>query len=190
MTHLDIQGWFDFAPLYDREVADARDGFRFAEVGCWLGKSTAYLARQIKDTGRPGQFWAVDHGFGSPGGIDYGLHEPTLREYGGNVAGRLVWHLRECDVLDRVAPLILSSVRAASLFPDEYFDFVFVDAAHDRESVLADLRAWWPKIKVGGRLAGHDYDDHWPPVVGAVNEFFGRTDLNDPTCHHCWSVVK
>jgi hypothetical protein len=42
-------------------------------------------------------------------------------------------------------------------YPDEHFDFVYVDARHDYKAVLEDLRAWWPKVKMGGIMAGHDY---------------------------------
>lgn len=42
-------------------------------------------------------------------------------------------------------------------FPDGYFDFVYVDARHDFKGAYEDLEAWWPKIRVGGIMAGHDY---------------------------------
>ena len=35
------------------------------------------------------------------------------------------------------------------LFPDGYFDFIYVDASHDYKSVSEDLRLWWPKLKKG-----------------------------------------
>jgi hypothetical protein len=46
---------------------------------------------------------------------------------------------------------------AVRLFEDESIDFVYIDARHDYSSVLNDLRTWWPKIKVGGIVAGHDF---------------------------------
>ena len=41
--------------------------------------------------------------------------------------------------------------------PDGHFDFVYVDARHDYKGVYEDVRAWWPKLRVGGIMAGHDY---------------------------------
>lgn len=41
-------------------------------------------------------------------------------------------------------------------FPSQYFDFIYVDARHDYKGVLADITEWWPKLKVGGIMAGHD----------------------------------
>jgi len=42
-------------------------------------------------------------------------------------------------------------------FPDSYFAFVYVDARHDYLGVMHDLGAWWPKVRPGGVMAGHDY---------------------------------
>ena len=49
------------------------------------------------------------------------------------------------------------SIEAAKQFDDEYFDYIYIDAAHTYEEVKNDLIAWYPKVKTGGILAGHDY---------------------------------
>jgi len=53
----------------------------------------------------------------------------------------------------------MTSVEAAAKVPDHSFDFVYIDARHDYESVLEDLEAWARKVRPGGILAGHDYVD-------------------------------
>jgi len=47
----------------------------------------------------------------------------------------------------------------ATLYPDQSFDFIYLDALHDRKGVLRDLHRWWPKLRPGGVMAGHDYFD-------------------------------
>jgi len=60
---------------------------------------------------------------------------------------------------------------AARFFSDRSVDVVFVDADHGYESVLHDIQAWLPKIKLGGMMCGHDFHEvHWPGVVQAVRE--------------------
>src|SRR3990167_441584 len=55
------------------------------------------------------------------------------------------------------------AVEAAQGFKDGSLDFVYLDAAHDLPSVIADLKAWTPKVRAGGIIAGHDYCKHrWP----------------------------
>ena len=50
-----------------------------------------------------------------------------------------------------------SSVEAAKDFPDRSLDAVYIDAAHDEDSVREDIKTWRPKIRPGGILSGHDY---------------------------------
>ena len=43
--------------------------------------------------------------------------------------------------------------------------------------MINDLKAWLPKVKTGGIIAGHDYHDGGPGVIKAVNETFGKNKL-------------
>ena len=42
-------------------------------------------------------------------------------------------------------------------FPDEYFDFIYIDADHTYEGCKRDMDDWYPKLKHGGFLIGDDY---------------------------------
>jgi hypothetical protein len=71
----------------------------------------------------------------------------------------------------------MMSVDAAAQLPDHSLDFVYIDAMHDYDSVKEDLEAWYGKVRPGGILAGHDYQDEDLPhevcrVKSAVDEFF------------------
>jgi hypothetical protein len=69
------------------------------------------------------------------------------------------------DTIRRVSPLGNAylvrdkSPDVAEQFPDEFFDFVYLDARHDYTNVLTDLAVFWPKMKPQGILAGHDFRD-------------------------------
>lgn len=70
------------------------------------------------------------------------------------------------------------SIDAAAMFKNCEFDFVFVDAAHDEESVQEDVKAWLPKVKPGGIICGHDYGVY-DGVKKAVDRLFGeRVELD------------
>lgn len=94
---------------------------------------------------------------------------------------------------DRVSIIREHSVQAATFFEDEYFDFVYIDADHTYEGVLADLQAWYPKVKMGGIIGGHDYAeegmdgiDNWLldfGVIKAVKEFRELHGILDHNFH-------
>ncbi len=63
------------------------------------------------------------------------------------------------DTPTETAKLIIrqESVEAASLFKEGSVDVVYLDAMHHYSAVYEDMTTWWPKIRPGGILAGHDY---------------------------------
>jgi hypothetical protein len=71
-----------------------------------------------------------------------------------------------------VMPIINDSVWASKLFPNNYFDFVYIDAGHSYNDVMADMNAWWPRCKSGAVFGGHDYGTvNGAEVKRAVDDF-------------------
>lgn len=187
----DVPGWFDYEALYDDVARWAPWDALLVEVGVWLGRSALYLDERLSFRCLPQRprLVLVDHCVGSPGGPDYGLHLPVLRHNGGTSAGPLHRNLlagaaARADVSLLVAP----SARAARLFEAGTVDFVFIDAGHTREAVAADIAAWLPKVRPGGRIAGHDYAPEWPGVVQAVDECLGGKAALFPGTRSCWHL--
>lgn len=97
---------------------------------------------------------------------------------------KMASHRRQCE--DRLRPFgeraevrAMWSIDAAGTVPDSSLDFVYLDARHDFCGVLADIVAWWPKLKRGGIFAGHDFCDGEMPegdffVRSATAAFFGE----------------
>jgi hypothetical protein len=72
------------------------------------------------------------------------------------------------------------SVEAAKGIPDGSLDFAFIDAEHTYEACKADIEAWLPKVRKGGFISGHDYENPDYPAWGvkrAVTERFGEPEL-------------
>lgn len=72
-------------------------------------------------------------------------------------------------VKEKIEILEMKSSEAVLRFDDESLDFIFIDGDHTYESVLEDLTLWYPKIKNGGLLMGHDFASS--PVSNAVTHF-------------------
>ena len=49
-----------------------------------------------------------------------------------------------------------SSVEGAEKVPNE-LDFVYLDGDHSVGGVFNDLKTWYPKVKSGGKIGGHDF---------------------------------
>ena len=93
--------------------------------------------------------------------------------------------VKEFGGLENVRIVRNFSVEASDQFPNQYFDFVYIDAAHTYDEVKRDLNAWYPKVKDGGIISGHDYFPDkriWRGdpcgVYQAVNEFVEEKNLS------------
>jgi len=75
----------------------------------------------------------------------------------------------------RVRVIEHRSLTAAQMFRDSEIDFVYIDAVHDFDNVISDMRAWWAKCRLV--MGGHDYVPwngcHNSPmgVIPAVEQF-------------------
>ena len=49
--------------------------------------------------------------------------------------------------------------------PDASVDFIYLDGAHEYEMVKQEMERYWPKVRPGGMLAGHDYCDYGEPPM-------------------------
>lgn len=166
-----IQGWFDGAAcrLYSRMVAEAHNGSHFVEVGAWKGRSSAYMAVEIAQSGKNIQFDVVDHFKGS----DEDVHKNDPAIISGTL--RKVFEDNTRAVRNFINIVEMDSREAAENYNDASLDFVYIDAGHDYDSVHADISAWLRKIRPGGTLAGDDFN--WPGVQQAVRELFTRDSV-------------
>lgn len=76
------------------------------------------------------------------------------------------------------------STEAAASFPDQTFDWVYLDAMRDYASVLADLQAFKDKVKPAGFILGYGFSRHADAeqdgsgVMAAVREFVASEGLD------------
>jgi hypothetical protein len=171
------EDWFSYPKLYSEMVRLSPMKAHFVEVGVWKGRSASFLATEIINSGKIITLDLVDTWNGSE------EHTPLQEDLFG------IFMKNIQPVLPYVNIRRIDSLSASSSYEDKSLDFVFIDAAHDYESVKSDIKAWLPKIKPGGYLAGHDYPT-WEGVTRAVNEIFGKQNID--SSEDCWlySVEK
>jgi hypothetical protein len=185
-----IPGWCDFADLYRAQVQRIPAGGHIVEVGAFLGKSAAYLAVEIANSGKRIQFDTCDTWQGvqedEAGALMWGVQQRAIADHGSIEAATRA-HL--APVADLVTLRTGHSLHLAGTYHDASLDFVFLDDCHDGPHVYAELEAWWPKLKPGGVLAGHDFA--WPEVRTAVTLWAQATGLPvRPVSTSSWAVEK
>lgn len=151
------------------------------EVGSWMGASTVHIASLLPSDGK---VYAVDHWRGSEEhqkGKE--LWTPVLpylyEQFLSNVVHKGLAH--------KIIPMRMDSLAASKVF-NAYADLVYLDAAHDTDSVYADLKAWFPHVKGHGILCGDDWG--WPTVRVAVNRFAQENNLRIEANNNFWVVYE
>jgi hypothetical protein len=98
---------------------------------------------------------------------------------------------------DSVELIRASSLYGARRFAPESLHFVFIDGNHSYSEVCADLETWWPRVKSGGLLSGHDFRPKDIDVRRAVYEFASKNDLTvietkviENVQGPCWMIRK
>ena len=78
---------------------------------------------------------------------NHAIHSTAYSETMNNISG----------YEDRGIMVRATSEVAANVFDRESLDFVYIDANHAYDFVVQDIKLWYPKVKSGGYLCGHDY---------------------------------
>lgn len=77
---------------------------------------------------------------------------------------------------DKIIWLMDYSSEAVKYIEDGELDFIYIDGNHRYKYVKKDLELYYPKVKDGGWIAGHDYKRVEKGVIKAVNEFFDEVN--------------
>jgi len=121
-------------------------------VGVEVGSSHGEFADIILKKWQGAKLWLVDSWRHFEGVDDINNPDPN-----GQLNALAHCFMRIYSYGDKVGIIRDLSVTSAELFQDGSLDFVYIDAAHDYQSVKQDIKAWYPKVKKGGIFAGHDY---------------------------------
>lgn len=99
--------------------------------------------------------------------------------WNGGVLETFKRNMDEKNIAHLVMPLQMDSIDAAAQFPEACADLIFIDGDHSYEGCRDDIRAWFPKLRPGGVMIGHDYIDVWPGVIRAADEFVQEHGLSE-----------
>lgn len=142
------------------------------EIGSWLGKSTLWLLAG-SSVGNKIKVYVIDPHLGNE--EHYQMYKGKERNFE-FFKNEKIWtydlfekNIRKAVLWDLVKPLIMRSDEAVK-FVIEPVSLIFIDGAHDYESVLKDYISWAPKIVIGGIMAFHDAKPNFKGVWKVINE--------------------
>ncbi|HMH65727.1 MAG TPA: class I SAM-dependent methyltransferase [Rhizomicrobium sp.] len=180
----DLQGWHSQHPYLTRAIDEVHPAI-VVEVGVWKGASVVTMAREMQRQRLDAVVIAIDTWLGSS---EHYLWEKFLPDLDFEFGYPRLYHKFAANICneglqDQVVPLPLDSINGFQLLKARGIrpDVLHIDAGHDHQSVMADLKAWWPLLNAGGVLIGDDYfksflgKGKWPEVRQAFDEFFAAT---------------
>ena len=69
-------------------------------------------------------------------------------------------------------------------------DFVYIDGNHLYKFVKNDINMYYPKIRKGGIIGGHNFESNFLGVMRAVMEFVEENNLTLYVLYNDWWIVK
>ncbi len=157
----------------------------FVEIGAKEGRTTGHILKTVPDS----RVIAIDPWISNPAPKNGDATREDYEKWDFEKIEREFWenvgeHKDRCDMKR------LTSADAAQWFSaPQQFDIVFIDALHDYESVKQDIGLWWPKVRVGGILSGHDANHQWPGVERAIADSFNLMHVGIAS-DSVWFVIK
>lgn len=141
--------FFNFQKWYDYIYNHLQDGNEFVEIGTWTGASTLYFGELIKQGNKKITFTTIDTFKGSAEHQNHPLiqSDELLNTF-----------LRNREPLkDHINVIVGDSKVVYKKFADGSLNALFLDGDHSHEGFRKDIEYWYPKVKKGGLVSGHDY---------------------------------
>lgn len=161
----------DIEALKDVIASILKPNLLIAEIGTWKGHSASIIVSLIKELG--GHLYCIDHWLGD-------RHSQFDKEAKvKDIFAIFKQNMIELGLWDNIHPMYMDSVSAAKVFADGILDMVFIDGEHIYERVKEDIMGWYPKLKMGGIMCGHDWENPerrggHAGVTKAIEELLGK----------------
>ncbi|MCB1712526.1 MAG: class I SAM-dependent methyltransferase [Candidatus Riesia sp.] len=174
----EIQGWLrddEYDIVYDLAQKHVKRGGHVVEVGSWKGKSAFIWASVCKE--KSAWLTCID----TFSGIEDINSEPNLHgTYKEAFSDPKAFF--ENNIKNNLEGLPVSYIKGLSRekhkeVRDGTIDICFIDADHKYPEVVRDIKNFLPKVKKGGILCGHDYEEDPGDVKRAVDEIFSPIEV-------------
>ena len=198
LWNLNYQDMLDLSTIcYNYLIQSNAKNVQFGDVGACIGNATSVIATYAKEVN--GRVISSD------------IFIDRQDWPGQETKNCWFENMKGLSLLDNIELNYDESIKVANRLKNGTMDLVYIDASHIYKDIKADILAWWPKIKKGGIMCGHDCELNATPeqiqqikenplwskddctevghagVIVATKEFFGD---NLQQRNHTWWVKK
>lgn len=125
----------------------------FVEAGSWKGHSASIIGKVVKQNG--GRLYCIDHWQGNEG------TKNVDRAQDKDIQAIFEHNMKTLELWDYITAIKSDSVTASAQFDNNSIDFLFLDADHRYQPFMDELKAWYPKLKAGATICGHDCEGYF-----------------------------
>jgi hypothetical protein len=171
----DMQGWGSTDEAFAEVIGQIRPT-TIIEVGTWKGCSAIHMAKTALEKGIPRdqlEIVCVDTWLGSVEHYEFGNLNEQCRKHGRpNFYDQFLSNVIHAGLSDVITPFPMDSINANECFQRWGFkaDLIYIDAAHDYNSVKLDAFMWSEILRDGGYMLFDDW--HFEPIRRAVHDTF------------------
>jgi hypothetical protein len=152
------------------------------EIGSWKGSSSYAIASIVK-LYENSILYCVDHWEGN---LNTHAREEAKED---KIWDIFINNINILDISKVIRPIRMSSHDAISNFKDESIDFIFIDGDHTYDFFRKDIELYWPKLKIGGIMCGHDCSVYYSKVDNNLKKIIDNNiNVNFVNRMHCGIV--
>jgi len=191
---LDLRGWQSEHPYFEAIISQTRPRL-LLEVGSWKGASAIHMAKVARRFVPTAQVLCVDTWLGSHRvlWLDHEARSQlNLRHGFPQQYFQFLANVALSNLQDSIFPLPMTSYSATDILArfGLKFDVIYIDAHHDEEEVISDIRRCFNLLRGGGTMFGDDYSTQEPGVIKAVNRFAADHGLYLSVAREKWAMQK
>lgn len=173
---MEIEGWM--ASEFKLHFTNALDHVKthtphIIEVGTWKGLSANTMADICKEKRKDPIIICIDTWLGSPEHMEGESASLGMERINGlpTLYSTFLKNTKSKGNHDIIYPFPISSTQGAHYLINKEIkaDIIYIDAGHEYESVLMDIKLFWQLLKHGGVMIFDDWK--WPGVQKAIKEF-------------------
>lgn len=144
----------------------------WVEIGSFIGKSIAYIYCESLNQNKNYEFHTIDPFLSHPETSNF---YQSFNMDGNNLYNEFLKNIE--PIKDKIKYYKSTSVEVSKKFNNESVDVIYIDGAHDYDSVKTDIDSWYPKMKKTGIMAFDDYLSLHIGLKKAVDEFIRKNNL-------------